>query len=131
MKRPSKRDYYLSIAEKVSKRGTCIRRNSGAVIVKNDEIVSTGYTGSPRSYINCIDRGVCQREELNIKSGERYELCKSVHAEMNACISASRKEMLGGTLYLVTLQDGKRIETEPCKLCARVLINAGIERVVK
>ena len=132
-KRPSKIEYYLNIAEEVARRGTCLRRNFGAVIVHNDQIVSTGYTGAPRHTANCIDIGHCQREAMNVPSGERYELCRSVHAEMNAIIHARRSEMLGGTLYLVGLSQktGDYVEnTEPCKLCKRVIINAGLERVV-
>ena len=92
MDRIDKINYYLEIADTVLKRGTCLRRNYGAVIVKNDEIISTGYTGAPRGRTNCIDLGFCAREKLNIKSGEKYELCRSVHAEQNAVISAARKD---------------------------------------
>ena len=101
MQRRDKYNYYLDIAETVISRGTCLRRNYGAIIVKNDEIISSGYTGAPRGRLNCIDRGVCRREELGIPRGERYELCRSVHAEANAIISASRRDMLGAVLYLV------------------------------
>ncbi|HUU47126.1 MAG TPA: deaminase [Acidobacteriota bacterium] len=131
--RPSKIEYYLNIAEEVARRGTCLRRNFGAVIVHNDQIVSTGYTGAPRQTANCLDIGHCQRQAMNVPSGERYELCRSVHAEMNAIIHARRSEMLGGTLYLVGLsqEGGGYVEaTEPCKLCKRVIINAGLERVI-
>ena len=98
--RVDKENYYLDIAETVLERGTCLRRNYGAIIVKNDEIVSTGYSGAPRGRKNCINLGYCMRESLNIPQGERYELCRSVHAEANAIISASRRDMLGATLYL-------------------------------
>ena len=133
-KRISKKNYYLNIALEVSKRGTCLRRNFGAVIVNNDEIVSTGYTGAPRGAKNCIDIGYCPRTESNIPSGERYELCRSVHAEMNALIHASRREATGGVMYLI----GIDVETEkpipdgaePCMLCKRVIKNAGIEKVI-
>ena len=123
MTRTDKVNYYLDIAETVAERGTCLRRNFGAIIVCNDEIVSTGYNGAPRGRANCIDLGVCIREKLGIPRGERYEICRSVHAEANAIISASRKEMLGSTLYLV----GK---ASSCSMCKRQIINAGIEQVI-
>lgn len=132
IKRPSKETYYLNIALEVSKRGTCLRRNYGAVIVKNDEIVATGYTGSPRGCINCSGIGICKREELNIPSGERYELCMSVHAEQNAIISARRKNMIGSTLYLAgfDVKTGEEImNAEPCLICKKMIINAGIKTV--
>lgn len=131
--RPSKEKYYLSIACEVANRGTCLRRNFGAVIVNNDQIVSTGYTGAPRGAANCIDLGRCYREEANIPRGERYELCRSVHAEMNAVIHASRAAMLGSTLYLAGIDSSEGTfvnETIPCRLCRRVIINAGIETVI-
>ena len=127
MTRTDKVNYYLDIAETVAERGTCLRRNFGAIIVCNDEIVSTGYNGAPRGRANCIDLGVCIREKLGIPRGERYEICRSVHAEANAIISASRKEMLGSTLYLV----GKYVENaSSCSMCKRQIINAGIEQVI-
>jgi len=133
-KRIGKQDYYLNIATEVSKRGTCLRRNFGAVIVNHDEIVSTGYTGAPRKAKNCVDIGHCPRDESKIPSGERYELCRSVHAEMNAVIHASRKEAIGGIMYLMGIEvgSGKPVPdgAEPCLLCKRVIINAGIEKVV-
>ncbi len=131
--RRDKNNYYLDIAETVLERGTCLRRNYGAIIVKNDEIVSTGYVGAPRGRKNCIDLKYCTREKLNIPRGERYELCRSVHAEANAIISAKREEMIGSTLYLV----GKFFETGElvpdatcCSMCKRQVINAGISKVV-
>jgi len=127
--RPSKIAYYLGIAEEVAKRGTCLRRNFGAVIVNNDQIVSTGYSGAPRGTRNCIDIGMCLREQQKVPKGQRYELCRSVHAEMNAIIHAARREMVGGDLYLVGLQAGdwSYVENaEPCRLCKRTIINAGI-----
>ncbi|HCR44658.1 MAG TPA: cytidine deaminase [Ruminococcaceae bacterium] len=133
MKRTDKTNYYLDIAETVLERGTCLRRNYGAIIVKNDEIVSTGYSGAPRGRKNCIDIGTCRRNTMGIAHGERYELCRSVHAEMNAIISASRREMLGATLYLVgkDAQTGEYVEhAAPCSICERLIINAGILRVV-
>jgi dCMP deaminase len=133
-KRIGKEDYYLNIATEVTRRGTCLRRNYGAVVVKNDEIISTGYTGAPRGAKNCIDIGYCSRSKLNVPSGERYELCRSVHAEMNALIHVSRREAMGGTMYLmgVDAQTGGPLPNgaEPCRLCKRVIINAGIEKVL-
>ena len=130
--RPDKHGYYLSIAEAVLARSTCLRRKYGAVIVKDDEIISTGYNGSPRGLPNCCDLGYCFREHEQIPHGERYEACKSVHAETNAIISASRKDMLGATLYLAGKEaDGSIIYyAEPCLMCRRLIINAGIERVI-
>ncbi len=133
MKRIDKYNYYLDIAETVIERGTCLRRNFGAIIVKNDEIISSGYTGAPRGRANCMDLGTCRREELQVPRGERYELCRSVHAEANAIISASRRDMLGGVLYLVgkDAKTGELVEnTMPCAMCTRLIINAGIEFVV-
>ena len=123
MGRVSKENYYLDIAQTVSARGTCLRRKFGAIIVKNDSIVSTGYAGAPRGRLNCCDRGVCLRDQLNIPRGERYELCRSVHAEANAIIAAPRETMLGA--------DGAPIGgTTCCQMCKRLVINAGIERVI-
>ena len=133
MARIDKENYYLDIAETVSERGTCLRRNFGAIIVNHDEIVSTGYNGAPRGRKNCIDTGVCIREKLGIPRGERYEVCRSVHAEANAIISAARKNMLGATLYLVgkDAKTGDYVENaSSCSMCKRLVINAGIERVV-
>ena len=101
MDRISKENYYLDIAQTVLERATCLRRVYGAIIVKNDEIISTGYNGAPRGRRNCVDMGFCTREARKVPRGERYELCRSVHAEANAIISASRRDMVGGTLYLV------------------------------
>jgi dCMP deaminase len=129
--RPDKATYYLEIAKKVLERGTCLRRNYGAVIVKNDEIISTGYTGAPRGLKNCIDIGKCKRQEMGIPPGERYELCASIHAEMNAIISASRSEMIGSTLYLQGRDETTKefIEAESCLMCKKMIINAGISFV--
>ena len=101
MPRISKENYYLDIAETVLERATCLRRVYGAIIVKNDEIISTGYNGAPRGRKNCVDMGFCTREAMQVPRGQRYELCRSVHAEANAIISASRRDMVGSTLYLV------------------------------
>ncbi len=131
--RRDKINYYLDIAETVAGRGTCLRRKYGAIIVKNDEIISTGYNGAPRGRKNCIDLNRCIREELNVPSGERYELCRSVHAEANCIISASRRDMIGGTLYLAC-RNGKTDElmsgTNSCTMCKRQIINAGIKTVI-
>ncbi len=131
--RPGKDEYYLNIAREVARRGTCLRRHYGAVVVKDDQIVSTGYAGAPRGVANCVDIGTCLREELQVPAGQRYELCRSVHAEMNAVIHAARSQTLGAALYLsgVEVATGDPIERpEPCLLCRRVIINAGIEKVV-
>lgn len=133
MKRRDKENYYLDIAQTVSERGTCLRRNFGAIIVKNDQIISTGYTGSARGDKNCCDTGICVRQQLNIPRGERYELCRSVHAEANCIIAASRNEMIGSTLYLtgIDAQTGKLVQNaNSCSMCKRMIINAGIKRVV-
>ena len=133
MTRTDKINYYLDIAETVAERGTCLRRNFGAIIVCNDEIVSTGYNGAPRGRANCMDLGVCIREKLGIPRGERYEICRSVHAEANAIISASRKEMLGATLYLAgkDAKTGEYVENaSSCSMCKRQIINTGITQVI-
>ncbi len=133
MERTDKKNYYLDIAETVLERGTCLRRNFGAIIVKNDQIVSTGYVGAPRGRKNCIDMGVCVREQNNIPRGERYELCRSVHAEANAIIHASRDAMIGSTLYLVgkDAKTGAYVENAcACSMCKRMIINAGIKKVI-
>ncbi len=129
MSRISKDDYYLNIAAAVSKRSTCIRRQYGAIIVKNDRIISTGYNGSARGEINCCDSGRCWREENGIPHGERYEACVAVHAEDNA-ISQAGRETIGATLYLAGFENGKSIQAEPCMMCARKIKNAGIVKVI-
>ena len=133
MERISKENYYLDIAETVLERATCLRRVYGAIIVKNDEIISTGYNGAPRGRANCVDMGYCSREAMNVPRGERYELCRSVHAEANAIISASRRDMVGGTIYLVgrnAATGGLLPDATSCLMCRRMVINAGLERVV-
>ena len=133
MKRIDKENYYLDIAETVLERSTCLRRCYGAIVVKNDEIVSTGYNGAPRGRANCVDMGYCSREAMNVPRGERYELCRSVHAEANAIISASRRDMVGGTIYLVgrNAATGELLpDATSCLMCRRMVINAGLERVV-
>ena len=133
MPRISKENYYLDIAETVIGRATCLRRCYGAIIVKNDEIIATGYNGAPRGRCNCVDIGRCNRAELNLPQGQRYELCRSVHAEANAIISAARRDMVGGALYLA----GKDAATgailydaQSCAMCRRMIINAGLKNVV-
>ena len=131
--RMSKDKYYLNIADAVLDRSTCLRRKYGAIIVKNDEILSTGYNGAPRGRVNCSELGYCNREQLNIPSGQRYELCRSVHAEANAIISASRRDMVGSTLYLVgrDARTGALLgDATSCAMCRRQVINAGISRVI-
>lgn len=129
--RPTKPDYFLGIAEAVAMRSTCLRRQYGAVIVKNDVIVSTGYNGSPRHATNCCDAGVCWREANNIPHGERYEMCQAVHAEANAIINGNHTDMVGATLYLAGFENGKRLEKpEPCLLCRKLITNAQIAEVV-
>lgn len=133
MERISKNNYYLDIAQTVSERSTCLRRRFGAIIVKNDVIVSTGYNGAPRGRLNCNEIGSCYRDSLGIPKGERYELCRSVHAEANAIISASREQMLGATLYMCCT-DPKTGDIiggmNSCMMCKRQIINAGIARVI-
>ena len=133
MERRDKVNYYLDLADVVSKRGTCLRRRYGAVIVKNDEVISTGYVGAPRGRMNCSDLGFCIRQQMNIPRGERYELCRSGHAEANAIISAEREKMIGSTIYL----SGREVSTgeyimksNSCSMCKRMIINAGIETVI-
>lgn len=133
MARRDKVNYYLDLADVVSQRGTCLRRRYGAVIVKNDEVISTGYAGAPRGRKNCTDLNFCIRQQMNIPRGERYELCRSVHAEANAIISAERNKMIGSTIYL----SGREVDTgsyiknsSSCSMCKRMIINAGIEKVV-
>lgn len=128
--RPTKDEYFLDIAEKVAARSTCLRRQYGAVIVKNDVIVSTGYNGSPRGSVNCCDSGECYREANGVPHGERYELCQAIHAEENAIMNANPIDRVGATLYLVGLENGKRIEAHPCQMCEKRIRNAQIRRVV-
>jgi len=132
MERRDKINYYLDLAEVVSQRGTCLRRRYGAVIVKNDEVIATGYVGAPRGRKNCCDIGQCVRAKLNIPRGERYELCRSIHAEANAIISASRDKMIGSALFLTgtEVETGEYVKNSNCcSMCKRMVINAGIEKV--
>lgn len=132
MSRKNKTDYYLDIAVQVADRSTCLRKRFGAVVVKDDVIVSTGYNGAPRGRKNCCDLGTCLREKLNIPRGERYELCRSVHAEANALLQCDREAMKGATLYLVgVLPDGSYVSSaEPCSMCKRLIINSGVSQVI-
>lgn len=132
MERVSKHNYYLDIAQTVSERSTCMRKRYGAIIVKNDVIISTGYNGAPRGRKNCSDLGNCTRERLGIPRGERYELCRSVHSEANAIISASRENMLGSELYMCCTdpKTGEVISgTNSCMMCKKLIINSGISKV--
>ncbi len=131
--RRDKHNYYLDIAQTVLERGTCLRRNYGSIIVKNDEIISTGYTGAPRGRKNCIDLGFCRRRQLCVPRGERYELCRSVHSEANAIISAPRRDMIGASLYLCgrDCDTGELVhDATSCAMCKRLIINAGISYVI-
>ena len=133
MQRVDKVNYYLDIAQTVAERSTCLRRCYGAILVKSDEIISTGYNGAPRGRKNCADLGVCTREEMKIPSGQRYELCRSVHAEANCIISAARRDSLGATLYLACRdpRTGDLIpDSTSCTMCRRLIINAGITQVI-
>ena len=131
--RKDKINYYLDIAKEVAARSTCLRRKYGAVIVNNDEIIATGYNGAPRGRKNCDELGFCYHEKLNINRGERYELCRSVHAEQNAIISAARKDIIGGTMFITGI-NVKTNEVEPhstsCIMCKRVVINSGIKEII-
>ena len=132
MERKDKVNYYLDIAEAVCERSTCMRRKFGAIVVKHDEIISTGYNGAPRGRANCSDLDFCYREKMQVPRGQRYELCRSVHAEANAIISASRADLMGSALYLAC-HDAKTNQldgaVEPCSMCKRLILNAGIETV--
>lgn len=131
--RRMKENYYLDIAQTVANRSTCLRKKYGAIIVKNDAIVSTGYNGAPRGRQNCCNLGYCMRNKLNIPRGERYEMCRSVHAEANAIINASHEQMIGSTIFITGI-DSATGELLPdvcsCMMCKRMIINAGIELVI-
>ena len=129
--RPSWEEYFIEIAKVVSTRSTCLRRRYGAVIVKDNVIVSTGYNGAPRGSANCVDRGICRRKELNVPAGERYELCEAVHAEQNAIINGSPERMKDGSIYIAGFEeDSAAAEGKPCLLCKRMIRNAQIRQVV-
>lgn len=131
-KRISKIDMYLNCAETFAYRSTCLKRNYGAVIVKNDAVISTGYNGSPRGKINCCELGSCPRIERDLHQGEGYDICRAVHAEINAIINCSREQTIGADLYLVGLNpiDRSIHEAKPCPICARTIIQAGIKNVI-
>lgn len=129
--RPDWDTYFIEIAKVVSSRATCLRRKYGAVIVKDKVIISTGYNGSPRGMKNCIDTGKCIRQEKNIPSGERYELCEAVHAEQNALLNAPPERMRSATIYIAGFEEDKSFaDGRPCKLCDRMIKNAQIKNVV-
>ncbi len=132
-KRPSKDQYYLDIAKQVAKRSTCLSIRGGAVIIKDDVIVATGYIGAPRKTKDCFERGNCLRRELKIPHGEKYELCRSVHAEQNAIINAARSgsSILSGDMFLYAeREENKPINFFPCFICKKMIINAGLKRVI-
>ncbi len=131
-KRPDWDEYFLNIAQEVGKRSTCLRRRYGAIIVKDNIIISTGYNGSPRGEANCIETGLCERERLHVPKGERYELCVAVHGEQNAIINADPLKMQGATIYIVGINvaDGSFASGAPCLLCRRMIKNAQISKVI-
>jgi len=133
-KRISKDDYYLGIAKEVARRSTCFRRSIGTIIVRDDQIISTGYAGAPRKTRDSYEHGFCLRDKLGIPHGERYELCRSVHAEQNAIINAARAgvSLLGGDIYIYGSIPGKEkpVNAFPCFICKKMIINAGLDRVV-
>jgi len=132
--RVSKDEYYLGIAREVSRRSTCFRRTIGALIVRDDQIISTGYAGAPRKTKDSLEHGSCLRDKLNVPHGERYELCRSVHAEQNAIINAARSgvSLLGGDMYIFgsSPDTGREVNAWPCFICKKMLINAGLQRIV-
>ncbi len=133
-KRVSKDEYYLGIAKEVSRRSTCFRRSIGAIIIRDDQIISTGYVGAPRKTKSSFDHGFCLRNKLKIPHGHRYELCRSVHAEQNAIINAARAgvSLLGGDIYIYgsSYEGQKPIDAFPCFICKKMIINAGLRRVI-
>lgn len=132
--RPGKDEYYVNIAHAVSERSTCLRRHYGVVIVNNDEIIATGYNGNPRGMKNCCEIGVCSKEDVSHNSSpDSYNICKSVHAEMNALISARRSDTIGATLYIYGFDVDEQLALDnpvPCPICLRMIQNAGISRIV-
>jgi len=133
-KRISKEEYYLGIAKEVSRRSTCFRRSIGAIIIRDDQIISTGYAGAPRKTRDSFEHGFCLRDKLKIPHGQRYELCRSVHAEQNAIINAARAgvSLLGGDMYVhgSVYESGKVIDALPCYICKKMIINAGLDRII-
>jgi dCMP deaminase len=132
--RISKEEYYLGIAREVARRSTCFRRSIGAIIVRNDQIISTGYVGAPRKTKDSLEHGFCLRDKLGIPHGQRYELCRSVHAEQNAIINAARAgvSLLGGDIYIygTSMNSGEAINAFPCFICKKMIINAGLDRII-
>ncbi|NWF97595.1 MAG: cytidine deaminase [Nitrospirae bacterium] len=129
--RPGWDEYFINIAKVVATRATCFRRKYGAVITKDNIIVSTGYNGAPAGMKDCLEVGKCTRKELQIPHGERYELCHSVHAEANAIIRASGEELNGATIYISgSDHDSAECLSEPCMMCKRMILNARIKKVV-
>ena len=129
--RVSKIDTYLNCAEVFAYRSTCLKRKYGAVIVKDDVVISTGYNGAPRGFDNCCDLGTCPRIDMNMHQGEGYGICRAVHAEANALLNCSRQQTMGADLYLVGInpQDNSIHKAKPCPICARLIIQAGINNV--
>jgi dCMP deaminase len=135
--RPSKIDYYMGIAKQVAERGTCLRVKIGAIIVRDDQIIATGYVGAPRGCHDSLEHGFCLRTKLKIPHGHRYELCRSVHAEQNCIINSARAgvSLFGGDMYiygeklLAGSRQGEKLDAFPCFICKKMLINAGINRV--
>lgn len=123
MERPSWDEYFMEMAELTAKRATCIRRKVGAVIVRDKHIVATGYNGAPRGIMHCDARGGCIREKMNVPSGERHEMCIAVHAEQNAIIQAAT---LGQSIENSSIY----ITHQPCVICAKMIINAGIKKII-
>jgi dCMP deaminase len=132
--RISKHEYYLGIAKEVARRSTCFRRSIGAIIIRDDQIISTGYVGAPRKTRDSFEHGECLRDKLEIPHGQRYELCRSVHAEQNAIINAARAgvSLLGGDMYIYGSIYGKQepINAFPCFICKKMLLNCGLERII-
>ena len=132
--RPSKEEYYLNIAKEIGARSTCFRHHMGAIILKDDQIIATGYIGAPRKTKDCLERGECLRDKLKIPHGTRYEICRSVHAEQNAIINASRAgvSLLGGDMYMHSInpKTGLKNDALPCFFCKRMIINSGLRRVI-
>ena len=123
MKRPNWDEYFMRFAELTAERSTCLRRQVGAVIVKDKHVIATGYNGAPRGLPHCEEKGGCLRQQLNVPSGERHELCRALHAEQNALIQSAvhGQSVLGGTIY---------ITLHPCSICSKMLVNAGIEKII-
>ena len=133
IKRPSKDQYYLDLAKAVCQRGTCTKVEIGTVILRNDQVISTGYIGSPRGTKSSLEHGFCLRSKLGIPSGHRYEICRSVHSEQNAIINAARAgvSLLGGDMYIYgRYRDGRLFDAFPCFICKKMIINAGLRRVI-